>query len=524
VTVVPTLPVETTLPLPMNHPGCADFTGPTAETPPDIPAVTDTLESIASLVRRSLAALLVASSLFGLASGQDAAAPGAPAAAAAERAAAAGDAAAAAAKAPAAGVPGGSRGAADPQPRSLVIDDEPATTSVLRLGEPEAVVPPRLVEEVAVGPGEGMFIQEYGVGEIPRDDSSGTWFSSGMRYGSAEFLMLDRARNYRRNIAFDPLVTPVPNRNNGAGTFTTQGIPFNLAPAARITVGEYLGRDDLDRDRSVEFTYYGGMSFFLDDTYNASPGSFLLTPLAGPFYFPPIYGPGLPGFTGATTMQMTNSTVFNSMEINYKMHRRLGRDQLVMSPNGGWARHAERGWLPSIFVGTRVANLNEGFTLTSWRTDQPTDVFSGDYVIATQNWLWGLNLGAELISQNEYFYWGLRGRAAPAVNFVGGQQYGAGVNNIPTGEPPASGKRGTYILPRQAASQVGAAFIGDLSCIAGINLTPNFQVQLGYELLWVAGVATATRQFNLDNVRPNSLDPGGQVFLMGFSGGIQGSW
>lgn len=475
--------------------------------------MTDSLQSVVGLVRQSVAALVLASSLLGMASGQDAAAPG-PAAAAGAAAVDSADVV----------VSGGARGAADSQPRSLVIDDEPTATTVLQLGEPEAVVPPRLVEEVSVGPGEGMFLQEYGVGEIPRDDSSGTWFSSGMRYGSAEFLMLDRARNYRRNIAFDPLVTPFPNRNNGAGTFTTQGLPFNLAPAARFTVGEYLGRDDLDRDRAVEFTYYGGLSFFLDDTYNASPNSELLTPLAGPFYFPGNYGPGLAGFTGATTFNMTNSSVFNSMEINYKMHRRLGRDQLVMSPNGGWARHAERGWLPSIFVGTRVANLNEGFTLTGWRTDQPADVFSGNYVIATQNWLWGLNLGAELISQNEYFYWGLRGRAAPAVNFAGGQQYGAGVNNIPTGDPPVIGQRGSYILPRQSASQVGAAFLGDLSCIVGINLTPNFQVQLGYELLWVAGVATATRQFNLDNVRPNSLDPGGQVFMMGFSGGVQGSW
>jgi hypothetical protein len=65
---------------------------------------------------------------------------------------------------------------------------------------------------------------------------------------------------------------------------------------------------------------------------------------------------------------------------------------------------------------------------------------------------------------------------------------------------------------------------GDMTFLAGYNLTPNFSLQFGYDLLWAGGVATATRQFNLDNIRPNSIDAGGQIFYMGFSGGIQGSW
>jgi hypothetical protein len=84
--------------------------------------------------------------------------------------------------------------------------------------------------------------------------------------------------------------------------------------------------------------------------------------------------------------------------------------------------------------------------------------------------------------------------------------------------------RGTYILPRQSANQVGGGFLGDMTFLAGYNLTPNFSLQFGYDLLWAGGVATATRQFNLDNIRPNSIDAGGQIFYMGFSGGIQGSW
>jgi len=419
-------------------------------------------------------------------------------------------------------------GAGDTRMRSLVIADEPLPTPVMRLGEPETVVPPRLVDDVSAGAVDGMLLQEYGLEEMPEEASSGQWFSSGMRYGSAELLMMDRSRNYRRVMGFDPLVTPAPfapnSRLNFAGTFVTTGVPFNLAPAGRITVGEYLGRDDLDRDRSVELTYYGGLSYFLDDSFSSVKGSYLVTPLAGPTGIGSALQRGLAGFTGATTYRSTNGSNFNSLELNYKLHRRLGRDQLVMSPNGGWARHAERGWLPAIFLGTRLANIDESFTFAASRNDQPADVFSGNYAIATQNWLWGVNLGGELISRSEFFYWGLRGRATPCISFAGNQQYGSGVNTMPQTVPPDVFARGTYVLPRQSANQVGGGFLGDMTFLAGYNLTPNFSLQFGYDLLWAAGVATATRQFNLDNIRPNSIDAGGQIFYMGFSGGIQGSW
>jgi len=40
----------------------------------------------------------------------------------------------------------------------------------------------------------------------------------------------------------------------------------------------------------------------------------------------------------------------------------------------------------------------------------------------------------------------------------------------------------------------------------------------------VAGIATATRQFNLDNVRQDAHDGGGQIFYNGLSFGCEGSW
>ena len=88
---------------------------------------------------------------------------------------------------------------------------------------------------------------------------------------------------------------------NQHGVMTTDALPYNVSPAARITVGEYLGRDYLDRDRSLEFTYYGGLSFYQRDAWNAvindSYQTYLVTPLSD----------ATPGFTGAQQFLTTDT-------------------------------------------------------------------------------------------------------------------------------------------------------------------------------------------------------------------------
>jgi hypothetical protein len=169
-------------------------------------------------------------------------------------------------------------------------------------------------------------------------------------------------------------------------------------------------------------------------------------------------------------------------------------------------------------VGPRLATVNEHFTLSSSRDGVSQSEFSGRYHIDAENWLLGMNIGGELISQNEFYYWGLRGRAAPALTFASTAQQAAGINT--TGIP-----QGPQTLAfTDEATRTAPGFIGDLTLMAGWNITPNFALQVGYDFLWVAGMATATRQLNLDNLDVNALDAGGQTFYNGVSFGFYGSW
>ncbi len=387
------------------------------------------------------------------------------------------------------------------------IDDGALSTDI------EGVrVPPPIVG-VSARAADGLRVDDLCLDEMPYEASSGDWFSSGRWYGSAEMLWFNRSRNYRKVIAFDATRLAPTNNNNVLGTFTTTAIPFPIAPGARLTLGEYLGRDYLDRDQSLEMTYYGGLAFYQSDSWNALPGSFLITPLTKFNAY---------GFSGAQTYSTTHNSIFNSMEWNYKLHRRLGRDQLVMSPNGNWSRHAERAWLPALIMGTRVVNVNEVFTLTSRRTDVPPSEFGGNYNINTQNWLWGFNLGGELLSQNEFYHWGLRSRITPSMCFAGGQQNIYGTQQLPT-TPSFPFSQGT-VSRAVSNQQLVPGFIWDMTLFAGWNVTPNFSLKAGYDFLWVAGIATATRQFDLDNIKNKPLDGGGQIYYNGLSFGCEGSW
>jgi hypothetical protein len=398
--------------------------------------------------------------------------------------------------APAEVLPGGSVVSADPVHEVIAPPPGLPTTE------------PRVLD-VSSRVAEGMLIDEFEVDEMPFEASSGRWFQSGGWYLGGESLWMSRSIVERRTVGIDLGGGPI---GIAASQYKNIPKPFGVAPGARVTLGKSLGRDYLDRDRFMEFVYYGGFAFNSQAGWNSIDGA---NSIVSPLSFK------APGFNGASLFGVQTDSGFNSWEWNYKLHRRLGRDQLVLSPNGNWTKHAERGWLPALILGIRLAQTNENFRLTSARANVPPSTFSGRYDISTDNWLLGLNIGGELISQNEFFYWGIRGRAAPAISFADVWQQAYGVNTQGT---EINGTLRYYTDFTQSGRGSGAAFIGDLTLLAGWHIKPNFSLQLGYDFLWLAGIATADRQYNLANIDTGAVNLGGQAFLNGLSFGFNGSW
>ena len=386
---------------------------------------------------------------------------------------------------------------------AVLPTDEPIGAELLAApGEVASVL------DVSARAADGMFLDQLELDEMPYEASSGRWFWSGGWYFGGESLWMHRSRGDRKVIVQDTQPALSPTR--GPVNYTTYGQTYNLSPGARITLGKSLGRDYLDRDRSVEVVFYGGMGWNNEQGWNALADGVLVTPL----------NYAAPGFNGATRAYTTDRSDLNSLECNYKLRRRLGRDQLVMSPQGQWTRHAERGFLPGLILGLRAARFSEDFSLLMNRENVtppvPPSEFGGLYTVGTDNWLLGLNIGGELISQNEFFYWGLRGRATPAINFASQSQAASGVNNL-----LVPGKSLNFT---DTGSQTATGFIGDMTLMAGWQLTPNFSLQAGWDLIWIAGIATTQNQLNLNNEQQNDIDAGGQSFINGLSLGFYGSW
>jgi hypothetical protein len=386
----------------------------------------------------------------------------------------------------------------------------------MEMQELDAAIEAAEVLNVSAKP-SGWMLDQSALEEIPYSASSGKWFNDGRWYASGESLWLDRSRAYRRTIAIDTALLPPPpydpaNIYDYPLRYKDVAKPFNVAPGARATIGRNLGRDYLNRDRSVEFTYYGGMTYEQTDGWNA------LGVQGDPYTLVTPLGLRVPGYNGAGYYTTAFNSDFNSYEWNFKLRRRLGRDKMVMMPNGEWARHSERAFLPAGFVGVRLANVNEDFFWQSGREGVDFSQYGGNYQIHTENWLLGMNFGGELISQNEFFWWGLRGRAAPCLSFASESQ-----SNVSNNYVDARFEEGSQNWSA-SDSLTGPAFLGDLSLLAGFNVTPNLSFKAGYEFLWVAGIATATRQYNLDQRRQDPIDAGGQTLFQGFSFGFEGTW
>ena len=280
----------------------------------------------------------------------------------------------------------------------------PAAVPGSILSDVPVAAPPAELVEVSPRASDALRIDDFAFDEMPFEASSGRWFWSGGWYAGVESMWMDRSRNNNEVVVQDVDVVAPGRRTIN---YQAYGQPFDLAPGARITLGRSLGPDDVGRDRALECIYYGGMSWADNDGWNAEQDGVLVTPL----------NYNAPGFNGGDRYTTSLKSDFNSWEFNYKIRRRLGRDQMIMSPGGDWTRHAERGFLPGLIVGVRLAHINEFWNMQSSQLNPPPTPpaeFGGVYDITATNWLLGMNFGSELISQNEFFYWGLRGRAAPA--------------------------------------------------------------------------------------------------------------
>lgn len=384
-------------------------------------------------------------------------------------------------------------GAATPSPEAETLRPTPAQ-------QPEEIGPGMEPEghDLDLEP-----IPAYREGPLPfdhreppaKDCSSGHWLNRGGWYSQIDFSYMNRSGPedffFAREVTNELVLT---------NEFSTAEF-LGFEPGMRLTIGEYLCRDGRNRDHAVELTYFGMHDWFDEKgvAVSATGDTFLLTP------FEPRRAPG---FNGIRSLRYEYGSDFDSLELNLRISRRLGRDRMELNRQGCWVRKCAPGPLSSLIAGFRIASVDERFNYVARNF---ADQLTGVYTIQTDNDLIGFQSGFDCFWQNCRWRAGVRAKGGAYVNFA--EQ----ASQVNTPFSPANNR------DEQASKDVGS-FIGEVNLIGAYQLRPNVALRASMDLMWINGVALGPEQVNFAVRNPPDVITGGALFYQGGSFGIEMVW
>lgn len=338
---------------------------------------------------------------------------------------------------------------------------------------------------------ENPIMDESSLAEMPATPwSSGSWFFSGHRYAEVDFVVFERGRSKR---ARQVLAVDQANPGNRLTTFSQT---YGVEPGVRALLGQNLFRDHLNRDHSVELSFFGINQFEINDGINGLANNSLFIINA-------------PGFDASDTVTTDYSSNFISYEMNYRIRTRLERDRMIMGPDGSWVRQYTHGHVFSFLTGVRHLTFDEKFLLSGRQAGVDPTVYAGDTRVNTENDLLGVQIGGEMRSQYETWSWGVAGKAGAYVNFTDVQRQ-ISIATVPVYDT--------------TASLQDAAFLGELSLFAAYNLSPNWTLRASMEMIVIGGITQAPNNISYSTTTFPEIENNSIVELMGLSFGTEIVW
>ncbi|MCY2996446.1 MAG: BBP7 family outer membrane beta-barrel protein [Planctomycetota bacterium] len=303
----------------------------------------------------------------------------------------------------------------------------------------------------------------------------------------AESLFLTRGNG---NVA-QPIILDGLSRQT---LLATSDLGFGWNPGLRVGGGIRL-HDCL----YLEFSYLG-----LFDSQALAP---VVRSDSAPFpTLPGDLGPATNVFHPADKVWVNYASQLNSFELN-----------LLRCCCGCWTAGCDASspcrsveW----FGGFRCISLNERLKILGEREHvlEP-GVERGEYDLRTTNNLYGAQLGARLRRCHGRLGCEATGKAGMYGNAAYQEQ---SVVDFPN-----------YALrPNTSATRSQVAFAGELNLSAIYQLTIDWNLRAGYNLMWIEGVALAPNQldFSFTPTSGSQLDSGGGVFYHGVNVGLEARW
>ena len=160
--------------------------------------------------------------------------------------------------------------------------------------------------------------------------------------------------------------------------------------------------------------------------------------------------------------------------------------------------------------GFRYLNLNEDFSIVSTDFQESTST----YDIHTNNNLFGLQVGQRVRHCRGRWSWEGTGKAGIFGN-------AAEMHSDPIVDFPA-----LVVRPSRSESTGNVAFVGDLNLTAIYQINRIWGARLGYNLIWIEGVALAPDQLDFTSTTSggSGISTDGGVFLHGVNAGFEARW
>lgn len=296
-----------------------------------------------------------------------------------------------------------------------------------------------------------------------------------------------------------PLVTET---TSGAPAIRTDDLTFSTQPGMRL----FYGRKG-DCAPGWEVGYLGVWGMFGEDA-NVSAVNTLQA--ANPLGLQP----GV--LNGAGVARATYRSSLNSAEAN------------VFSRwcDGGYDRSAGEPWRRcdnydggtiDLLAGFRWANLDEQAALAFAPAPNPG---SGLYAVETSSNIFAPQVGAR--ARAAWERWAFESWAKLALGGTAMSQSQAPIINSfgrVDGQPVVE-------RPGRSATEGGVGFIGDLNFTLTYRLTETWGLRMGYNIIWLSGVALAPNQFDFSPppAGGGALHGGSSICLTGASLGLEARW
>ncbi|MGB0654752.1 MAG: hypothetical protein ACPGMQ_04910 [Pirellulales bacterium] len=313
------------------------------------------------------------------------------------------------------------------------------------------------------------------------------------QYGIVDFLFLQRDNATSGAVITEEGSQRVP-------VFTTRSMQPATAPGVRLFYGE-LGPDCM----GWEVGYLGVYGMFGDVDRSSLTDSLVI---------PGDLGGNTPGWTTADEVRPTYASSLNTVEANiftYRCCPECSSDTLLWSHLGNKPVCHCSNWL----FGFRWAGLEEQADLNVLCCRVSNDVFTS-YSVRTSSQMLGPQVGFR--GRRQWNNWAVEGWAKAML---------AGTLLSSNADPIFSSLAPTAIIrPARRLTDAGVGFLGDLNYTVSRRLSDMWWLRLGYNMIWLSGVALAPNQWDFTDTATSgtTLVGGGGVFLHGANLGLEARW